>query len=293
MEQKGEVGTVTAGRFNGCISEAGMKLAAIVPIGSLAEKGYQHVFEPCIRSIAEFADAVYLVQSINDNRNLWQLEGLYNVNVISNPSTWFDGDYDGKQINRNLDLGCQAAKNNGADIAILMTSNCYIPVDSAYLLRWAINHIRSPFNFYYRGNFVAGKLFKPSKRLPYILNLSYFPETRFSFDPDGLFCDGEFISPSYGDFSQMEFETVIDVPLEMTLDELTDKLNFVRCYSDALPKRNAVFDWNYWKPYMIGKIAACTPSDKPLDKYGLEIARIIRDDFISHEILRELDYAPA
>src|SRR5512139_2338166 len=126
-------GALPAGRSAGMESGAGVReelgevrIGIVCPIGFLDRHGYQHVYEPCIRSMANFAERVYLVQSVNAPAGRDKVR-FPNVRVMSQKFTWFERDYDGEQINKNLDYGFQAAAWDGMDIAILMASNWYIP----------------------------------------------------------------------------------------------------------------------------------------------------------------------
>ena len=85
----------------------------------------------------------------------------------------------------------------------------------------------------------------------------------------------------------------VDVPFEITLEDLENRLNFVRCYSDVLPKRDPVFDWNYWRLYYLDKLNQKNPSSSPLDGYGRRIANNTKPDYLSHYFLKVLAYATA
>jgi len=69
-----------------------MRIAVICPIGYLDRHGYQHVYEPCIRSMSEFAQKVYLVQSIDAPVGVERAR-FENVEVISEKCTWFEDQY--------------------------------------------------------------------------------------------------------------------------------------------------------------------------------------------------------
>ena len=97
-----------------------------------------------------------------------------------------------------------------------------------------------------------------------------------------------FVSVESGDYSKYNGEMVVDVPFEITLADLEGKLNFFRCYHDDLPKRNPVFDWNYWHPYFTAKMSKWKMADMPLDKYGLMVAEASQPEYLSHQFLCEM-----
>ena len=96
-----------------------------------------------------------------------------------------------------------------------------------------------------------------------------------------------------GNFQDKNDVMVIDVPFEITLDDLRYKMNFVRCYADELSKRKPTFDWSFWERYYLDKFKDKQPIDLPLDEYGQEIAANTKPEYLSHYFLRELSYATA
>jgi len=163
-------------------------------------------------------------------------------------------------MNDNLNYGFESAYWDSLDVVVLMTSNSYIPEDRRERLKKHCEHLLlsgADIGWLYRGNYLAGELFQPSKRLPYILNLERWPSATITFAPDGAKTeDGRRWKPEYGDFGRMENYSVVDAGLELSLSELEEKLNWVRCYADLMPKRKATFEWEYWRNYYMGRCAA-------------------------------------
>jgi len=262
-----------------------MTLAAIVPIGDPRVNGYGNNLAVCLRSMAEFADMVILVQSHPAASALYPFL-TDTISLISNEATWFpNGVYDGRRFNKNVRIGETAAKQDGADVFILLTSNWYIPESSREALRIRCDETMG-WDWAYRGNQLAGKLFSASKRLPAIWRdgSGCYP----TLSPDGMQTPVGFVSVESGDYSGYDDEMIVDVPLEITLINMAGKMNFFRCYHDDMPKRNPVFDWDYWHPYYTAKMRYWKPTDIQLDEYGQAIADASKPEYLSHLFLKEM-----
>ena len=229
-----------------------MTLAAIVPIGDPRVNGYGNNLDACLRSMSEFADMVILVQS-HPARSILQPYINGNIELVSDVSTWFPhGVYDPLRFNRNVRMGEDVARSAGADLFIVLSSNWYIPATNREALRIWCDEVET-WAWVYRGNQLAGQLFSASKRLPMIWRRG--SGCYYTFSPDGLQTPEGFVTVERGDFHEYDNEMIIDVPLEITLDDMAGKMNFFRCYHDDLPKRNPVFDWEYWHRYFLGKMS--------------------------------------
>lgn len=270
-----------------------MKLAGLCPIGSLAEYGYQYVYHECIASQARLCDTVFLVQSLNDRRNLDELLSEFpNVRLVSNKDTWYpDGKYSVAHSQERAIYDQHLIKDAGYDVLFLLASNSYIPDNRAQMIRsWCEDFyaLGRSIGYVFRGDQLGGTLFHASKKLPYLLRLSDFPAAWISYVPDGAYIDDEFFTVEPGDFASFDPIAFVDAPMEMTLLELEAKINFVHGYHDIMPKRPEVFDWDYWRLYYLNKFRQKRVSDEPLSETGLEIARNHSPDFVSAELLREL-----
>lgn len=265
-----------------------MKTAIITPFLSAALMGYQNTFRACIESQAEFADYVYLIQSADDRRGLEMLPD--NVRVVSWTPTWFrNGAHSYDRMTRNIALGCALAILDGCDAAIMLACNTYVPQYAVVGLRGRVAKMLEgggPFDYIYRANLIAGHLAYPSKRLPNMMNLEYFPVVHRRDMPDALFCDGNSYGDEYGEYLDKEDEAAVDAPLEITLEEYEAKMNFVKCHSVAMPKRNPVFVWDFWRDYMARKVSLMIESAHPLDEYGQRIASATRPEYVGAEIWR-------
>lgn len=264
-------------------------IAGIVLIGDPKLYGYGNVLAECLQSFDDFCDLVILVQSHKAFDYLQSyVRPLTNTQVISNKSTWFKDGYDGKQLDRNIDIGMNFAQEQGAKIAIVLSSNWYIPERSRTALRDTCETCDG-WDYLYRGDQLAGQLFSASKRLPMIIQIG--SEYHYKFSSDGLENEYKKIPTRRGDFSSHNDSMIIDVPFEITLDDLEGKLNFVRCYHDELVKRDPVFSWDFWNSYYIAKFKDKRHTNMQLDEYGARIAANTKPEYLSHLFLREIDYA--
>jgi hypothetical protein len=256
-----------------------MSVAIICPIGTLASQGYQHVYKPCIQSHVDFADGAYYVQSIDDARNIDFVTDK--AVLISNKSTWFDvGVYSGQRINDNLQLATDTAFSDGFDCVVLMHSNAYIPQFTHDRLR---RKIETGAAFLNRVTQLSDRAIGQCKKMPVIIHKHDRAFSSFSFLPDGMMVSKDLVTPFYDVANDIDF---IDVPLELTRDELEERSNIRRCYAEYTGGVDR-FDFQQWKSKTLGKLAH--PRPLFLCDYGYEIASIShgRPDFLSHEILRE------
>jgi hypothetical protein len=275
-----------------------MKLAAICPIGNLNRMGYQNVAEPCINSMAEFADRVYLVQSMRDDDDafLWALDRWNNIEVVAGWHTYMARNVDGTQrfnsmrILENCNVGLKEAREEGCDAAVVLFSNNYIPEPSMEPLKRALKTMLSrgdPWAWHYRMDQLAGQLFHASVMMPFLVNLHSRPLMRIAFD---AITDEQGVwKMKRGNFSECDGRAIVDVQLEMTVEDLAEKMNFIRCYADLVPKRSPVFSWDgYWRKYYIEKFKRKAKSDAPLSPTGQRIAELCEPDFVSREVLGAL-----
>lgn len=257
-----------------------MSIAIICPIGTLADQGYQHIFRPCVQSHVDFADGAYYVQSINDARNLDFITDK--AVLISNRDTWFDGGvYSGEKINANVQLATDTAFADGFDFVLLMHSNAYIPAFTFDRLR---RKIERGAVFLNRFTQLSDEVMETCKKLPVVIGKDDAPCTRFSFLPDGMYIGDRLSTPFYDVDRDVDF---LDVPLELTYDELERRSNFRRCYTEYTGAP-AEFNYNVWKAKTLAKLR--NPHPLFLCDYGYEIAYISRrrPDFLSHKILRRV-----
>ena len=91
-----------------------------------------------------------------------------------------------------------------------------------------------------------------------------------------------------GNYSVTENLSIVDVQLEVTREELAAKQNYIRCYSDILPKRKSTFEWDYWLHYYVDKFQKKSPAGTVTDPVGVAIAAKSEPGFVSQQVLEAL-----
>jgi hypothetical protein len=136
----------------------------------------------------------------------------------------------------------------------------------------------------YRSDQLADQMFSTSVRLPFIVNLARIRR----FSADSLEIGGELHGMERGNWPEHDAEAIVDVQLEMTVDDLHAKMDFIRCYSDLVPKRKAVFEWDYHRNYYAAKFRQKARAGQVQSATGLRIAAASQPDFVSRKILEAL-----
>jgi hypothetical protein len=278
-----------------------MKIALICPVYDLNRFGYQYTADVCLPSLARFADRLYLIQSCQSAPwPLYLYDGRFpHVAHISNEYTHFDEDrFDVAQYQQNLLIGLTRARRDGCDVAINISCNWYIPDDVGRTLRDIIQGMVSlPAAYAYLcvRYQLAGKLSNVAVRHPAILNLHAGAGWTFGVT-DNLIRGDEVLTSdrtgrnAYGDGVHIANRTaVIDAGYNITIDDLQQKLDFVRGYSDILRKRPVSWDWDYWHEYYRSKVAAMPFSNDELSPEGQQIADRCAPDFLSSILVKELE----
>jgi len=278
-----------------------VKIAIVVPIGPLDRFGYQHIYRECIESMANFADQVFLVSTTRevkraDNFNWPQDKGidLENLNIISDSRTWFartpEGDewFDAYKVLENVNVGVYAARSEGVDVVMCLFCNNYIPEMAYEGLRARCEKVATGEQAtasYYRKDQLYNQMFSASVSMPFIIN----SRDTYRFAADAITNEREVAWMQRGDFSEFDGEAVVDVQLEVTTRDLREKMNFMRCYSDLVPKRKPEFDEGYWLDYYVKKFQQKKMLlDSNLDKTGQAIARLSQPDFASRYVLEQI-----
>lgn len=264
-----------------------MKIAAICPIGYLDQHGYQYTYRECIASQASFADRLYVVDSVGGQYYGDLPMGTY---VVAGPNTRFEkGVFDAHKVMENCNHGADIAAEEGFDIAIALFCNWYVPEYAIDPLRVRCELMLTKnqrCQWLFRKDQLAGQMFSVSTRLPFILNLH--DENRFRYGLDSV-SDGTHTTKwQRQNLPRWDCCSVVDVQLEMPLEDLAAKQNFVRCYHDLLPKRNPVFNPHYWLPYYATKFKAKVQTGEALSATGKLIAEKNRPEFVSNRILEKL-----
>jgi len=271
-----------------------VKLAIIVPVPDLTRFGYGRIAAECIGSMARIADRVYLVSSSRNDEAACQVDCKYkNVFLSSNASTRFsrtpDGDewFDPYKVMENCNLGMREAKRDGYDVAACLMCNQYIPEASEFYQRcYRMLEYNTAWDWVFRMDQLGDQLFHSSVRVPFIVNLGKAqPQLRWS--TDSLYTTGT-VKMQRGDYAHQDHISIVDAQLEVTREELAAKQNYIRCYHDILPKRNPVFEWDYWFPYYVNKFRQKSPAGTVTDPAGVAIAKKSKPGFVSWQVLEAL-----
>lgn len=271
-----------------------MKLAIICPIGNLDCHGYQHVYQTCIASMAAFADAIYVPHSTRNRAGVDELIMTYDdIVYIGDERTWFEMGESGERfdllrLRENVNLALDMARADGFDVALCVEVNQYVPIAAREPLRKECELVLAmdqPYGWLYRRDQLASVTFHASLRRPWIFNLAYSARLEI---PDGAKVgDGPLIQHARGNWPEDSAVAVVDCALEMSMDDLRDKLEFFRFYSEFVSKRPTRFDWAYWREYSVNKFRQKQPDKTPLDLYGQAVAECAgrHPEFLSHEVL--------
>ena len=269
-----------------------MKLAIIVPVPDLTKFGYGRIAAECIGSMARIADVVHLMSSTRGD-TAWQIARKYsNVFLNSNESTWFartpEGEewFDPYKVMENTNLMLDRLREAHYDVAACLMCNQYIPeAGEFYQHCYQMLEKDIPGYWVYRMDQLGNQLFHASVREPFLVNL-WGHAARWSTDSlhDGM----TLTTMERGDYTKMDAISVVDVQLEITREELAAKQNYIRCYSDILPKRKPTFEWDYWFPYYVDKFQKKLPAGTVTDPVGLAIAAKSEPGFVSQQVLEAL-----
>jgi hypothetical protein len=273
-----------------------LKLAVIIPVGYVDRHGYQRNLYECVASAASFADHVYLAESLRDAPGLAALAAYKsNISIVESDAARFARDsenndiYDYARVVDLLNVALDTARSDGYNVAIQMACNWYITTKTQRLLRLEVRDLLDrgePWAWLYWRYQLAGQMFHCGDRAPWVVNLQQ--GWRFALQDKLVSLDGTQFAPEYerGEWRERDGHAIIDTPLELTRDELRDKFNRIKCYQGLVPKRNPVFDWDYWGPYYVRRFGAKQRDDRAPVEAGRIIAQRSQADFVSQIVLR-------
>lgn len=277
-----------------------MKLAVVCPIGPLDRFGYQYTYATALESYSLFADVIYLICSSRIGAQIADVsERFPKAVLISDEQTWYSLDEFGQEVfdiyqwDRNLQTGLRQAQQEWMDAAVVVPINAYIPETAIALIQSKIRRMLEedrPFEWVYRRFQLGSKLFIPDAGVPNIINLRLPRPYRVRYDWTES-PHGEKIPISY-DHSHPDAaqEAFVDCPMEMTVDDLRDKMSFTKSYSQINPRALPQFDFQvHVTEYYLPKFLRKVMTDDPLDRFGRMIAQNSSPDFVSRYIIREYD----
>ena len=273
------------------------KIAIICPIGPIHKWGYQHTHPLCIASQAEFADAVYLVQSTSDRTGVDELLDTYpNITLISGPETWQhlpDSDDEHPCCQkfmsfhmRNFGIGRLAAFRDGYRLIINTHANWYVPRRNIGALRTYCATFRaggSHVGKLWRAFQLANVLFKASDCGDYLMNLDGLNEAEVIQYVATLRLKWDRMPPSHIP-ANVDDICVVDSSFEMTVDELGG----CQTRYDDYDMYGQTFDWPSILPFTISKFGKYTVSNEPLDYWGGKLASRCQLGFVSYQIVKAM-----
>ena len=278
-----------------------MKIGVICPIGPLDRFGYQYIYKAILESLTLFADVVYLPSSTKNRTNVDKLlNAHYNIKYVANEETWFGFDSNGREIhkrkksaarcNYTLDL----MKKDGIDCAIVICINQYIPMHSQAPLRSVCEDLissKKPFEWLYKKYQLGNQLFHSDSKVPFIINLTTDRPCKIASDSI-ITENGRKIHIKAGDYRRYDHVAIVDAPYEMTIDDLKDKVNFIKNYADLRKDVRPFFVKEEQIKYHVHKCNRKIISNEKLDYFGEKIAANSSSDFIGWEFLKNYSGPP-
>lgn len=271
-----------------------MKIAVILPVGPLDRYGYQYVYDLTIPTMCAFADQVYMISSTRNPTNVSDLLKAHpNLRYISDKRSWFEGDrevFSNARYEENVNRMMRRCAKDGMDVAFQIHVNQYIPQSVRPLLQQRARRLVKHGNhasWIYRRYQLGDRWFHCDDAAFWMVNL-HMPG--WSFVADGLYDEQKkkIKKRIHNDFRHQNHLAVVDAALEFPLVDLTEKMNFVRCYKGLSPWRSAEFRWSTWKRYYAAKFRQKALSNDPLPPTGRKLAERSQKDFVSWAILNEL-----
>jgi len=282
-----------------------MKIGIQLPILTITDFGYQYNADISFRSLSKFADKVYcrLNSPINDElltfkkkyRNIILISNKYTQSIDNNGNLIYN--LDKNQIGNRYVL--DQMRKDGIDLALNIHINQYIPEHAFESLRKQCQNIlieNKPYGWLYKRYQLKDKLFHADVRLPWILNLQY--KKPLFYSPDSISDKFGTILASIqtGDFRRYNKEAIVDVPMELTLEDLKKIVLFTKNMAELRSKKKVQFEHGFNKEnqlkYYIDKFSAKYPSSEKLEDYGNKIAQNAKSNFLSKEILKNINPFP-
>jgi len=266
-----------------------MKIAVVCACGWLYKMGYQHIYQECLGSQADFGERLYLIQSVRNSTGLEFLIDNYpgKIKHVADERTWCSENADDSNPrdffhNSNLRLGLDLAMQDGFDAALVMHSNWYIPETNAENIRQSLQKVcesGAAFGLVYRLGQFYNRLFSTNSAFSFLVNLREWGNHRLE-----RFNDKYTRAPMGAEENQ---RAIVDCPMEMPLADYEAIMNWGG-YNQRNYRADG-FRWDYYRDLAVRKICASKPI-AGLSQTGEQIASKSRPDFISHEILRLAGY---
>jgi hypothetical protein len=277
-----------------------MKIGIFLPVLTVSKYGYQQIYEIIIKNHTEYADVVYLRSNSKIDKKLTNCQAKYsNLKVIANTNTYtYDKNgnlaYNTTQNTEGNKYVVNQMRSDGVDIAINLSINQYIPDN-----HWKnivsqckmIYNNNEPYGYLYKQYQLGDVMFHADIRLPWIINLGH-PDM-ICFASDSIIDSNNIILSriSSGNFRRNNSKAIVDVPFEMTMQDLREKNDFTKNYADLRAINGEVseytpFDEQERIEYYSRKMNKKIISKAKLDEYGILVSQATRPEYISQILLK-------
>jgi len=273
-----------------------LKVALLVAVGPLDRYGYQYSYLPVLENLSAFATRIYMTSSTRSRVGIDEvLERFPNIVYKSDESTWFSLDENGNEhfslspLEANSNAMLDLARSDGMDCASIFSINHYLPEENQQaFINDCQNLLESgqPFHWLYKRIQLAHQLFEVDRRVPWVINLHYPEKLKIISDTLYFPESGRSYRSTLGEFQDKNFISSVDVPREMTRQDLEEMRCFIRNYDETNPGVDPTFVWERdgWRE--VKKYSAKQFSPDPLSPTGQIIAQNSRPDFVSQLLLK-------
>ncbi|MBN1450071.1 MAG: hypothetical protein JW963_03575 [Anaerolineales bacterium] len=272
------------------------RIAVLIAVGPLDRYGYQHIYMPVLDNLSAFAACIYLCSSTRNRNGVDKFLNLFpNTIYISNENTWLPVNNQGREVfslyplAENTNRMVEIARADGMDCVALFSINQYLPEENRKCFLeecLAMISNNEPFRWMYKRIQLGGRLFEIDRRVPFVINLHFPQRIMVEADAVRLPESGEYYRNTLGDFRDKKSISTVDVPRELTQQDLEELRCFIRNYDETNPGVDPTFIWERDKWREVTKYSAKRFSSDPLSPTGRIIARNSRPDFVSQYLLK-------
>ena len=249
-----------------------MKIAIICPIGDLNRFGYQRLARPCLKSWQAVGDLILIHSSRAEMPFKIKAEYIRDDKTLL---PMIDGAerFDYRVVSNNANSGLQIARLAGYDVVTTICANWYVEAQAAKKIiakcEALLTDVRD-YDFLFRRMQIKNQLFDSDLASIAMFKVNGFSTFGVKVLVDKVEINGSNVIRERGAFSRENAAAYIDVGLEVTDAEFSDKMQNVRNYDDLLPKRHGV-DFDYWIDYFQNRKAGLCQSADALGVIGRQI----------------------
>lgn len=221
-----------------------VKIAVVLPIGSLDKFGYQYCAKHVLNLFSECFDKVIVATTTRETTFL--PISKKNVELIVDENIMFDLNAENQEIFSIYKLykaekQCMyLAKEQGFDIAVRMSINMYMDELNSKKMRDYCNKLiisNKPYGYYAKLFQLHNIICYPNTLLPTVVNLNYLDN--FIFDIDVIEYQGKRIPWKGGIYNKSNYFEVIDIFGIETRHDLEEKYNwYIKSYMKEWKNKN-------------------------------------------------------